>query len=410
MDPESEELEYTHASSQKDMNQVFDLCAKIIGPNYYEAYDLFSATQRYDMRSRPQKWRIARTTGGDVIAHVGSSLKDIRIGKATLSAGCLRDVAIRPDFITRTPTARLIHDAVEYLKNEKIDVIMVYGSDYDYQEFGFIGVLPEYRFFIPASEAEHIQRKFKFMSFDLKQVKRLTDLHQMTYAPVPSHVIRDEASFLADLKRHKILENTRKYSVHTFGAETDIGAYIVLNKDSILEACASDATGWETLVSYLCDRATANRREDVDLSGLSFSHPLIKYCRRYRHRAETLLRLQGGGLAKVISVQRCLEKMLPEFKVRMDASGYKNSGFICVNFEVGKEKVGLIFDGNQTRLEYASPKSTLTIASSESGFAQMLFGTLAVDEIADIRLEGAVFLASILFPKDYPQIPTLDRF
>ena len=393
------------------MDDVFDLCAKVIGPNYYEAFDLFSAIQRYDLRSTPEQWRIAKTIDGKIVAHVGVSLRDIRIGEALLSVGGIRDIAVHPDYAKDRPDLILIDQAVKYLKGAKMDIVVAFGDERDYRDAGFVGVLPDYRFSIPAGEAEYLKRNLKFNTFDVKSVKRLNQLYLESYKAVPAHVVRDEGVFLANLKRGRIMENLKAYPVHTFGKDQTISAYIIMHDERIVEACAEDEEGWETLVSFLCDRATAERRENMELNGLSFSHPIIKHCRRYRHRAEKLHRLKNCGMAKILGLRRVLEKLMPELSARMSSSGFKQTqSFQCVNFEVGKEKLSVVFDGSGVRLEMPSAKPDMTIASTEEAFTQMVFGSLAIDEIADVTITGSTFLAPILFPQDNPQIAQLDRF
>ena len=187
-----------------------------------------------------------------------------------------------------------------------------------------------------------------------------------------------------------------------------VQGYVVY--DAVPGRCRAAEVGGEgeevfdTLLWFLARRAVELRREEVSLS-LPPDHPLAHHCRPLGCKVDTQYPRNAGPMGRIIDLQGCMEKALPELGRRWEGTqplGIRTDLGTCV---LQPRRGGL-------RLEQGSARSAARLG--QEALMQLLMGYCAPgDLLAAGRLQAPRSCRALLerlFPRTQAHMWWPDRF
>lgn len=398
-----------HPRTKRQREELADMLAKIFSRRYHELKKRFSFDFSLDPGVKPEHLRILRRNGR-IVAHVGIYEKPIRIGRAVLRMGGVGGVACEPEFRNRGFASACLKSAIQTMQKEGMPISFLFGIDRFYTKFGYVGCLPRYSMKIPRRELICLKNAFDAKPYTRRDIEDLVRLYEAASRDTPASVVRDAQRFAAAIERNGLSGTGDESFIYVFRERHSphrARAYAVWKDGSLWEAGLEpgDRESCDALLAWLCQKSEGN---ELNLTGLSPSHPLWKYARRFEHVIETNFSWTGGGMGRIVDVGKFLEVLAPELEARANAAGLE-----------AEYQLRLVVDGVPHELilgrsHQFSSSARLVISStvecSQQALLQMAIGSLHFECIPGVTVRGERALVEAVFPESSPCIYRLDAF
>lgn len=345
---------------------------------------------------------------GELAGALRVSTDTIRIGEARLKTGGLGWVSIAANFQGRNVRDMLVRQTLEYLKEHRYHLSMIFGQSQAYERFGFVGAMRDYTAHIDCTKTPRpgsfTGRARPVKPGDIGALQRMQSSNSLD---ISCSILRERAHFTNQWEQFK------DATVFT-SAQGKIDGYLLLRSEigklHIHEAEAVGDAAFRDIVSYVFGVAKERLITRLVFHG-SPNHPVMRVLSN--SVSPEALRLSSGraGMVRITDVDETLESMIPEWESRAHRSLLREMDCeVTLLLENGPYRIRVRFGA----VDIASQSGKNKFSLDQAIFTQLLTGCRDIAEIWPlerrlITREGRALL-EILFPKRDPYMALFDRF
>ena len=354
-------------------------------------------------------WYIELFKADKSISHCSVVEGIMRIGTARVQVGGIGGVGTLPEFRKKGYSRQIVEAAIELMAREGYDISFLHGIPDFYHKYGFVTCMAEHEFWLDTRDAERAPKGAK-----TRRMKK-TDL-----APILRIYNRDNATRTGSAWRD--LRTWRGFPMGTwwtFPAQVQVVVdrrervvgYVVY--DDVDDCCRAAEVGgkgedvFAAILHFLALRAVRMRRERV-WANVPEDHPFAIYCREFGTRINTQYPRNGKGMGRIITLDSCMQRLLPELARRWGSSGRGESLRIRTDIGGGTLrwlKGQLVFDAGLGRGE---------MRLSQRQLMQLIMGYARPGDLVDLGRIAVPArkreLVDRLFPLQQAQLWWTDRF
>ena len=354
---------------------------------------------------------ISVAAGGEAVSRLRVIRYDMRLAGAWVAMGGIAEVVTHPRHRGQGYAARLLRAAVDFMREERYAVSLLFGIADFYHRFGYTPVLPEYSVAVATAAAERLPAAAAVRPARAGEEGPLLALYTRVNAGRNGTVRRTEAAFVP------LPDPGDSWWVHprrilVAEAAGEPAGYAILHGNPerlrVLELgvpAEHVATAGASLVAALAQEAAQRRIEQIRLP-LPPDEPLAAFLRRIGCRVEITYPANGDGMGRVVHLEALAEALAPALQRRLETLAAPAGGeplgsleFVCPE---GSARLAL------------GPGRRLAITLPQQQHCQLLMGYRGIDDIA-VEHPGAVEAEALpivraLFPAGFPHMWGIDHF
>lgn len=351
-------------------------------------------------------WKVELVREGRSISRLWIVDVQMRIGGSVVKVGGIAGVGTDRQYRNQGLASRVLEASLALMLREGYEVSMLFGIQDFYHRFGFATCIPEHNLRLDTRDAERAPKQLRLRPYRKTDRAAIARLYNRQNEGRTGSVVRDPRTW-------KGIEMSSGFGVDAGiqvavdGADR-VQGYVVY--DAVPGRCRAAEVGGEsekvfdTLLWFLARRAVVLRREEISLS-LPPDHPFAHHCRPLGCKVDTQYPRNAGPMGRIINLQRCMEKMLPELGRRwqgVQSLGIKTDLGACVlEAQRGGVRLGQVSFRNGMRL-------------GQEALMQLLMGYCAPgDLLAAGRLQAPRHCHALLerlFPRTQAHMWWPDRF
>jgi len=375
---------------------------------------VFSHGGYYEMRDRARQgyvlgghydWAASRIglIGGLLVTHFGVWDYQMRIGVARVRAGGIGMVGTDADYRQRGLMERTAQASVEAMRDLGYDLSILFGIENFYDRFGYVRAWSETTWTVRVADLPAARPGVR--------VRRFVPFWR---ADIDAIYNRDNAAMTGTAVRptyRRCMYPRPMEGYRWTDARGRTAGYVVVLRRGVQVECGEVGGDIEQALRVLAKLARRRCCQEVQFSGFSESHRLIRRLREGACRAETRYLRAGGAMVATINLASTLHKMVPELERRLAASHLRRwGGSLLVAGR--RERVTLRVDRSRIKVEEGRAAEHAICGGPR--IAQLLIGTddpAAIIDAAGMKTTGeARRIAEVLFPNQHPQLSLRDRF
>lgn len=361
-------------------------------------------------RARPDVWKVFLTENGEEASRLWVFVKRMRIGSANVRIGGIGGVGTKQEHRLKGYASRIMDESTALMQDKNYDLGFLYGIQDFYHRFGYGVAFADVTLY--AKTADLLRAKASLPARAMKradgpEVARLynrlnADRTGTAVRPASWQYFERSAGFQRP-GRAVLTHNGR-------GAITGYATCSVREDRFVVsEIGGRSHADFETLAAALGRRA---RRAGIDTVAfhLPEDDPFADFCARYGCRMEIHHPRNAGPMARTIHLKPLMEKLVPEFTRRLEASGLAWRGALTLETDIGT--VGLRING--TSVAVTPGRDRLRAAIPQMLLTQLVLGYRSAEDVA--RDQGvsipkqALPVLSALFPRHPAYMWWSDRF
>ncbi len=385
-----------------DAHEVIDLCAKTFG-NYFkfrqQLRDWYLLNSSYD-------WKVSAIgrMDGQIVTHYGVWGYKMRIGRSVVRCGGIGCVATDGEHRKAGLMSRTIPHSNEAMKQCGYDLSMLFGIWDYYHRFGYVRGWSETTFHMTRDQMPKDLPKVAFKELPAAPREDIAQLHNRHNARVTGSAVRPVFQ-----KGYCFFQG--KPECYGWSKGKQLVGHVLVQANGNRLVCFEATGQTQEILSVINALAISKGTKEISFETLPFTSPLATSLRRATVKIERQYIKSGGAMVRVINLQSCLRKMLPELSARLstsDLAGYRGE----VAFAGAEQTVGLTVNkGKVTLSDKPSGRNVLKVGHHAG---QLLIGTDEPEEICEacgVRLSGDTRrLVAALFPNQHPQLHQADRY
>lgn len=385
-----------------DAHEVIELCAKTFG----RYYDFRKQLREWYMLNAPYDWKstaIGRLDG-QVVTHFGVWDYQMRIGRSVVRCGGIGCVATDGDHRKKGLMAQTVPHSISAMKACGYDMSILFGIWDFYHKFGYVRAWSETTFHMNRDHLPKDLPKVAFKEFSAVPNQDIARLHNRHNARVTGSAVRP---FL--LKGYCFFSG--KPECYAWSKAKKLVGHVLVQVNGTRLSCYEATGETDEILSVLSAIATQKGTRDISFETFPYMSPVAVRLRRMTARMERQYIKSGGAMVRIVNLESCLRKMLPELSARLkvsDLAGYSGT----LNIAGPEQSVGL--DIRKGEVSLAKKGSGSNVLKGGHDLAQLLLGTDEPGEICEgcgMSLRGdAKQLVPVLFPIQYPQLQQADRY
>jgi predicted acetyltransferase len=400
-----ERLELRAAVSDEERRKATHLMAGELAHDKQAEAWLESAAANYP-GFRPEHMRVA-VLDGQIAAALRINSEIMQIGEARLKLGGFGWVSTAPVMRRRGIASRLIRHSLDYMREQRYHVSMLFGIPDFYGQFGFTTSLVSYSVSLDTVEALGCANPFVVHRAKPGDIPAILKLHQRSERDASCTLIRSAAHVKNKWGRYSewyVLRDDRGKVIGYFlGGRTN-------NTLDVLEAGIEEYGLAPAIVSAAADLADRESRARLQFL-IPPSHDVSRFLQEFRATYKAVRERNAGGMLRVLDVPETLESMIPEWECRIATSPAANA----------RTELTLIVDHAAYRVRanrgaidvaQASSRNKLTVTPDE--LVHLLTGYRAVEDLLDVArtiiTPDARALAQAIFPPRHPFVWRFDQF
>lgn len=351
----------------------------------------------------------------------------MRVGAGRLPTACVGVVVTHPDYRLRGIGTTILRDAAAFAEKYGQALLLLDGIPNFYHRFGYADVwdLTE-QVIEPTAVPAETPDGYVIRSATVADAEAMLALYERHYSPYTGSFERSVAYQANMIRTGLELNNPRTLAVDARG---EVRGYLAIprsgNRARAFEVAADDwpaaaallrqhATlvepGTELIWSLPLDSRTyyvlADNLSIADTSG--WPNPQ----RGWAIRAETYAHRRAAWMARIVSLRRVAEGMLPAWQERLERSGANPLGTFVLRCGDESSVIELAADG--ARLRESAPAAAPVATVPPERLAQLVFGYRPAEYIASLPgvdvPEALVPVLDALFPVGHTWIPGSDGF
>ncbi|MBI2191276.1 MAG: GNAT family N-acetyltransferase [Planctomycetes bacterium] len=394
-----------HATA-KELPEIANLSARAFTRDYATRAKFF-LERHSGPRARPELARVLEADGVPV-ASVRIQDHRVRLGVSVLRLAGIADVGTDPDHRGRGYASKVMADSVRFMVHNGYDISLLFGIQDFYDRFGFVPAMPDLGLTLSVADAARLPRSRRGRGYRKTDAAALRRLHAVTARPIWCHALREKADWQFREQRFEQARviadprgRVRAYGVFTVEAGnlkvTEVGA-------------ETNPAVYANLLRDLAETAKAQNLGQLRLN-LPWDHPLALFLTDWGVTFSLYYPRNGGGMARILNLKSCVEKMLPQWNLQTRAAGFRRDMRFEVRTDMGS--VSLRCSRGILRLDYGT-KPSIRLNIPLGRLTQLLLGYQPTDFILsrrDVRVHGELRpLLRALFPRRYPFLWPHDHF
>lgn len=361
----------------------------------------------------------------EVVSNLRVFHRSLRIGSVIASFGGIGYVETDEAFRRRGFARQILDEANRYLGEAGLDLGLLFGIQDFYQRWGYAPAIPEYEVTIETAALTDASLGMRAVAATGAHRSDVRDLYNRLNGTRSCSVVRHEDTWPfahpEDDERgdfgvrgcfdaHVLLDHSgavRGYVCVDVDERFDIGPVRV----SEIGCAGSDA--FESLAALIAGIAKDRERDAVTVFAPP-DEPFIEYLRRFGSQVLAAYSKSGGGMLRIMSLERLFEKLAPELSDRLRRSPLAGwGGRLILETDIGT--VPLDIQACRVEVDTSGPEASRHVVTipqhkliqSITGFRDI--ATLALDD--DVRCPSdALPVLRALFPQGYPHMWHDDRF
>ncbi len=398
------------AQTADEIRMGVDLLATVLAREHGE--DEAVARQRLESaatgypESAPEHLRLA-WSGEELVGALRITTDTIRIGEARLRLGGLGRPAAAPRHRGRGVHARLVEDALAYLRQQRYHLAALFARPEAYQRFGFCGALAEYFVEVDTAEALTFEPPAHCRPVRPGEVSELQRIHHANDVGVACSVLRVPPHYTSQWGR------ASQFQV-ALSAEGRMAAYWLAESEGhaldVKEVGVADYAHSAAVVGGCAQVAAAE-----NLGRIRFrvppTHPLARFLTQFPSRHVTRYDHGSSGLLAFVDLAETLEGMVPEWENLLSVSAARD---LRAELTFCTERGPYRLRASRGAVDVAPTNGADKVPVTERDLLQVLTGYRAVEDLFETRRccvhPDARFLATALFPRRTPFMWPFDRF
>ncbi len=348
--------------------------------------------------------RVELLLNGQAVSWVEVPYGVLRIGRATLSFGGFGNVFTRREHRGKGYSRRVLQRALAVMAGDGRDLGMLFGIPDFYEKFGFRTALNDYR-------VEIAGRTVVGGPMSLR-ARRLPAGRHAEVLPLYRHCLRD-VGFGVDRRRSSwpgYLRGATYRSrpiVTAFYRRRKMVGYLLEDDDPkavrVPELAAADDDVLRWMLTWLGRRCRRKVCEKIEMF-LSPTHPASRLAVELGAEFSRTTRATGGGMMRILGLQRTVEKVRPELEARWAGSPLAGRRVeVTFDTDLGWAELALAPCGHRR-----GPSIRGRVRLRQDRLVQLLVGYQPADRLAgcaDVRIPRRLVRAmEILFPEYHPSI------
>ena len=322
------------AARKADLGELVDVTALSFergsGSDGLRSY--FERFQTHYPKARPELSRIVEE-GGRILSAIRISDKILRVGAADLRAAGMGDVATHPDHRKRGYMTALFRDSLAFMDADGFDISILYGIDDFYHRFGYATTMSGPTFTIQLEQALFAEGKLKLRKMRRGDLPAATRIHDRESHRLPCCAVRDDEEWRWALGRPRdgwMVAGDARGRAHAYLLGSREGG-----RFNIAEMGVSGTASHHGILSACADRAKRQFCDSIRFP-LPPDHDFTQTIMWFGGDVGMGYSRNGGGMGRIINLDRTIDKMLPEWTARLGRSPMKNwRGTITLKTEIG---------------------------------------------------------------------------
>jgi len=262
-------------------------------------------------------WKVELVREGRSVSRLWIVDVQMRIGSGVVAVGGIAGVGTDREYRNQGLASRVLNASLALMRREGYDASFLFGIPDFYHRFGFATCMPEHNLCLDTRAAEQAPRTLRLRPYRKEDRAAIARLSNRQNGMRTGSVVRDPATW-------KGIPMGSGFGVEAgvqvaVDGKDRVRGYVVY--DAVPDRCRSAEVGGEeaqvfdTLLWFLARRAVGLRREEISLS-LPPDHPFALHCRPLGCRVDTRYPRNAGPMGRIINLQSCLEKILPQLGQR----------------------------------------------------------------------------------------------
>lgn len=260
--------------------------------------------------------------GDKIVSHVGYILRDVAIFECTMTAGCIGAVATHPDYRGKGLASRALHDALEHLRAEGADFVIISGGRGLYLRNG---AAPVGRCYEMKIGYEHL-KEFNVSAMEVRQIENKEDIPPVAdlYEGEPVRFVRPLEDWHFFLKSHKCMNGPANLFIM---CAEGVSAYAVASEKPV-EGCikvTEFAGDRRLLLGGLFELARERGEDGAHLSVMDWDDSMLDLLRKQGCEEKAM---DMPGTTRIINFPQLIEKLKPRFESLRISASEKNGDLL----------------------------------------------------------------------------------
>lgn len=395
------------APSPDDRQEMLDLIAKTFaqGHGYYGFLDYCQKGYLTDSHYDYAATRIGRLDGM-IVTHYGVWDYSMRIGRAAVRVGGIGAVATHQRYRKMGLMAQTIPHSLKGMSELGYDMSLLFGISDFYHRFGYVRAWSETNYFVQTTQLPQSKPPPGMKPFTDFARPDLEELYNRAAAGLTGTAVRP--TYHRDRPGS---DGKAGIEGRLWKAGAKPAGYILFKlHDNALE-CQEGVGDVKDVLAAVAQLARKANVREVRFPNVHHESPLAKALRAMTCRQEIAHSRCGGAMIRTMNLGSTLRKMAPELSRRLAASHLANwRGKLAIGIDENR----ITLDINRTKVTVAAKAATVNSIVGDQRVSQLLIGTDGPREIFEaggVRARGeASMLADVLFPRQYPNLASWDRF
>lgn len=357
-------------------------------------------------KREPGGWKVEIIREGRSISRLWIVDVQMRIGAGVVKVGGIAGVGTDRQYRNQGLASRVLEASLALMLREGYEVSVLFGIQDFYHRFGFATCIPEHNLRLDTCDAERVSKQLRLRPYRKADRAAITRLYNRQNEGRTGSVVRDPKTWKG-IEKGSGFGVEAGIQVAVNGAD-QVQGYVVY--DAVPDRCRAAELGgqgapvFDTLLWFLARRAVELRREQISLS-LPPDHPFAHHCRPLGCKVDTQYPRNAGPMGRIINLQGCMEKVLPELGRR-----WQGTQSLGIKTDLGT----CVLQGQRGRLRLGQEPFRSGLRLGQETLLQLLMGYCAPGELlAAGRLQAprpCHALLERLFPLTQAHMWWPDRF
>ncbi len=349
--------------------------------------------------------------------------REMRMGAARISTGCIGIVVARPEYRKQGVATTLMRDAIDFAQSRNHALLLLDGIPKFYYRYGYtdmldLSVVEVDRAAILAAPASN----YSVRTCTVDDAEATLRLYNQQYGPYTG-------SFVRTLEQQRYRLQTRSLSdVVAQAPDGTLQGYLSGFDGNLVQEVA--ANNWEALLALMQHHAAMFKENDTPPATLRYRLPVhdrlvqwmldhleVPDTSHWQHPAEEWV-LRGesyhhryaGWMARIVHLPTLMQSILPELQARWQRGLAQWNGHVVLS--IGGELCVLHIDGRQITL--GDPEHVTfgieALQITPQAFTQLLFGYRSVAQTISNASDELLAVLSVLFPTGHAWLASTDWF
>ncbi len=331
---------------------------------------------------------------------------------AAVRMGGIAGVSTRPQHRMKGYSRRVMTYSLDYMKEHRFDVSVLFGITGFYPRFGYATCMGEHTLSVKTAKARAASSSYSCREAADEDRAAIASIYGEENCRRTGTVVRDPSRWKW-FRKGSVWHSRVKAYLITDGDEPV--AYLahddVSDRFVVPEVGASRKDAYSAIL-HLAGELAAGMRQD----GVKFILPpdrgLAGFCRSLDCRMESTYSSDGGPMGRIINQRSLFQKLIPEISVRAENSWLRDESFV-LEIKTDLESTCIQLDRGSASLT-TEAETVETANVRQDRLWQLLMGYHSVDDLLALgRIEGSVRALDALrtlFPPEIAFMWPADHF